>query len=283
MQLPSFLFRALVLPILLMTPPASAETVLRFGVYTSDKASDMVRQFRPLMNAIEQGLQERTGTPVRVSMQVASNYEKGIEDLVEGRVDFSRFGPASYVMAKRANPEVRLLAMESKNGGKRFKGLIVVHADSAYQSVGELRGARFAFGDPRSTIGRYLVQKYLVEHGVYSGDLASYHFLGRHDAVARAVAAGNFDAGAVKSRTLQKAVKAGVPLRELASFENVTKPWITRAGMEDELYGALRDTLLGIKDSEGLKGLGKEGFLPGDDSEYDFIRQAMTASAAFEN
>ncbi len=262
---------------------AQTEIQLRFGVYTSDKASDMVRQFRPLMNVLEERLQTQMERPVRISMQVASSYEQGIADIVTGSVDFSRFGPASYVIATGENPQLRLLAMESNKGSKRFRGMIIVHADSALQSVPELAGARFAFGDRRSTIGRYLSQQHLLENGLRATDLGEYVYLERHDAVANAVASRQFDAGAVKSGTMKKYLAKGAPLRVLAHFDNVTKPWIARAGLDPEVFDALRTAMLTFDDQTALASLGKEGFLAGSDSEYDFVRKAMTATRSFHD
>lgn len=267
--------------LILLPSFAVAEIQLRFGIYTSDKATEMVRQFRPVMNALERSLAERLSEPVTISMQVAASYEAGLEDIVEGRVDFSRFGPASYVLATRANPGIHLLAAENNKGRKRFKGLIIVHADSPIQTLQDLRGKRFAFGDPRSTIGRYLSQQQLLEAGISAPDFASYAYLGRHDAVAKAVAAGDYDAGAVKARTLKKALSSGTPLRILSEFDNITKPWIARANLDQRVVSALRESLLQMQDATALKALGKDGFFPAGDAEYQFIRAAMVASEAF--
>ncbi len=136
----------------------NADVTLTFGIYTSDKPSTMVKKFRPILNVLQADLSERLGEPANIRMQVAKSYEKGVEDLVEGRVDFSRFGPASYVMAKKENPDIRLVAMESNKGEKTFNGVICVAKNSAIQTVEVLKAKRVAFGNKRSTIVRYLSQ-----------------------------------------------------------------------------------------------------------------------------
>lgn len=73
----------------------------------------------------------------------------------------------------------------------------------------QLRGQTFAFGDERSTIGRYLSQLLLVQHGIRADELLSYEYLGRHDRVGTAVGAGQFDAGALKESTFRKLKKKG--------------------------------------------------------------------------
>lgn len=256
---------------------------LTFGVYTSDAATEMVKQFAPILAVLDEMLAERLGVPVKTSLRVASTYEGGVEDLVEGRVDFARMGPASYVMAKELNPGIRILAMESKKGSKIFQGVICVHSDSEIQEVAELKGRRFAFGDERSTIGRFLAQELLAENGIAATDLDGFDYLGRHDKVGMAVGRKKYAAGALKEGTFKKLVAAGEPIRVIAYFPNVTKPWIARTGMPPELFLSIQETLLHFDDATALKALKKDGFLRGDDTDYDSIREAIRASHSFDS
>lgn len=266
----------------LMSSPLHAASELRFGVYTTDKPTAMVKKLRPIMNALETALSQRLGKPVTLRMQVARNYAQGLQDLVTGKVDFARFGPASYIRAKTTNPHIKILAMENHRGGKTFHGVICVRADSPIQVVRDLKGKRFAFGNARSTFGRYLSQQYLLDHGLTASGLAGFAFLGRHDKVGEAVGAGDFDAGALKESTFHKLVRQGVPLRALAKVPIVTRPWVARSGLPEPLYQAIRDALLQLKAPKALKALKKDGFLPGDDTDYDGIRAAMARAAAFD-
>ncbi len=266
-------------------PPDLSEPVreLVFGVYTSDAATEMVKQFSPALDVLEVALGEQLGERVKISLKVASTYEGGVEDLTSGRVDFARMGPASYVMAKEISPGVRILAMESKKGSKTFNGVICVREGSDIESVAQLKGKRFAFGDARSTIGRFLAQELLVENGIRSENLEGFDYLGRHDKVGMAVGSGMYAAGALKEGTFKKLVAAGEPIQVIASFPNVTKPWIARAGMAPELFDGLRKVLLAMDDKKALGALKKDGFLPGDDADYDSIRSAIEASHSFDS
>jgi len=278
------IFRYIIICVLSLFPLiCQADTLLKFGVYTSDKPSAVVKQFRSILNAIESGMSQRLGEQVKIKMQVASTYEIGIQDIVTGTVDFSRFGPASYITATRRNPKLTILAMESKKGEKRFNGVICVAKNSPIQTIKNLKGRSFAFGNKLSTIGRYLSQLYLFEHGIKASDLSSYEYLGRHDRVGTAVAIGKFDAGALKESTFKKLINKGKPLRALVTFPNVTKPWIARSGLNKKISHALKETLLSIKDPKVLKFLKKDGFLPGSDTDYHIIRKAMAKNHFFFN
>lgn len=261
--------------------PAKAETLLAFGVYASDKPSAMVRQFRPILNALEKSLTELAGEPVRIRMQIAKTYEQGVIDLVAGQVDFARFGPASYVRAREADPRIEILVAESNKGRKTFNGVITVAKDSPIQAVSELRGKSFAFGDERSTIGRYLSQLHLMRNNVRASDLKHFEYLGRHDAVGAAVGAGRFDGGALKESTFKRLLKKGVQLRAIARFPNVTKPWIARGGLDAKHKKLLRKALLALKNPDALKALKKDGFLEGSNEDYAGIRESILNNHLF--
>ena len=260
----------------------SKTLALNFGIYQSDKATVMYKKFTPVLERLQEDLEQRLGTPVDIRLTIFKTYDDAISALVQGSVDFVRFGPASYITAKQAQPAIELIAMEQENGEKRFKGVVIVQANSPYQTLQDLKGKRFAFGDPNSTIGRYLIQAELVKAGIHSRDLAAHKYLNRHDTVARAVEMGDFDAGSVMMTSFQQANEKGT-LRILASFENVTKPWVARQGLDRKAFEALRQCLYELKDPATLKELKISGFVPTSDAEYEFVRAGMKLAEAFEN
>lgn len=258
-----------------------ATVALTFGVYQSDKATVMYRKFLPVLEYLQSRMEDDLGQPVDIELKIFKGYTQANDALVTGEVDFVRFGPASYVIAKDRKEEIQLIAMEEKKGRKRFQGLIVVRTDSPIHTLSDTKGRRFAFGSDKSTIGRYLAQAELVRAGIHARDLAAYDYLGRHDKVFKAVALGDYDAGALKENTLKSQNKAG-SLRVLKAFENVTKPWIARAGLDKRIIVAIRHGLLSLKDKAVLKIFKASAFLPTNDQEYAFVREGMRLSAEFE-
>ena len=169
----------------------------------------MYQKFQPIVNELNRQFTLSPEVDRSVDFRIYETYEEGVNDLVAGEVDFMRLGPASYVNAKQRNPDIRLLAMESVNGKRRFRGVIIVPESSPAETIADLRGKRFAFGNKNSTIGRYLSQKLLVQSGVKAKDLAGFDYLGRHDRVAYAVGLGDYDGGAVKESTFLKEQRKG--------------------------------------------------------------------------
>ena len=254
---------------------------LNFGVYSSNKPSAMVKVYRPILKELEKNMTQRLDRNVDIRMQIAKDYDQGISHLINGRVDFSAFGPASYVEAKRMNQGINILAVENVKNSKVFYGIIAVNKDSTISDISELRGKSFAFGDEGSTIGRFLSQLELEQADIRASDLNRYEYLGRHDKVGTAVGAGSFDAGALNEKTFKKLVESGEPIRELTRFPNVTKPWIARSGLDDEILTALRESLLEVKDQKTLAALKIDGFLEGSDDDYRVIRMAMENNSIF--
>lgn len=278
---PKGLIAAGLISVAALASPAQAEVTLKFGVYATDSRSDMERKFRPALSALEADLSKRLGDTVNITLQISPSYEGGLDDLLEGRVDFTRLGPASYVLGKDKNSGISILAMDSKKGQKTFNGIIAVAEDSNIRSASQLKGRSFAFGNEQSTIGRYLSQLYLRENGVHAGDLSKYKYLGRHDKVGIAVGRGEFDAGALKESTFKKLVKKGLPIRALAKFPNVTKPWVARPGISSRIETALRESLLALNDPAALKALKVDGMLPGTDEDYAVIRKSIKENDQF--
>lgn len=260
---------------------AHANIGLKFGLYASDKPSVLMKQFAPVLRALESMLSEQLGEPVKISFKFSKSYEAGIQDLTTGAVDFCRFGPASYVAAKKANPNISILALEANNGQKSFNGVICTRKESGIQTVGDLKGKSFAFGNELSTIGRYLAQQHLRENGIKESDLGGYEYLGSHMNVGVAVARGKFHAGALKEKTFKKLAKKSSGLTAIATFPNTTKPWIARAELPEPVRQALEDSLIGLKDPAVLKGLKKDGFLRGSDADYDAIRTSIENNELF--
>lgn len=271
---------------LIMGTSVSAETEtaepveLTFGVYSSDKATVMYKMFIPIVRHLQESTEAKLKQPVDIFIKIFRTYDEGIDALVQGQVDFVRFGPASYILAKAKNPNISLVAMESKKGRKRFQGMIFVSKDSPIERLEDVKGKRFAFGDHNSTIGRYLAQAELVKAGIYESDLETYKYLGRHDKVVKAVLLGDYEVGSAKESTFNKYNKKD-KLRVIHRFDNVTKPWIAREGLDPAVGEALKETLLSLIDKDILSEAKISQFVEASDLDYQIVRDGMRIAQEF--
>ena len=264
-----------------LTRDERAGEEIRFGLYESEKASKLYRRFAPLIDELERAINSRSASPIRIEIKIFDAYDKAISSVAEGRVDFARFGAASYVQVKKLDPTVEILVIEQKEGRTTFNGMFIVREDSPIREIEDLKGRRVAFGSRRSTIGRFLAQALMARHGVYASDLAGFDYLDRHDKVLKAVQIGDYDAGPIKESTFGSA-RPRDGLRVLHEFTLITKPWIARGGLPAELVTLLRETLLDLEDREALAALGLSGFERSDDASFQAIRTAIEESIEFE-
>lgn len=260
---------------------AQAETDLVFGVYASDKPSAMVEQLRPTLDLLERNLSGRLGDDVKIKLEVLRDYQTGVEVLTSGKVDFARLGAASYVVAKDEAPEIDVLAAELNGDSKYFQGVICVRADSDIRQVPDIKGKTFAFGAEQSTMGRYVAQLYLTRMGILADNLKAFKYLERHDRVAAAVAAGQFDAGALEETIFNKLANEGLPIRAIASYRDMTKPWVARVGLAPALKAALSAALVDVRDPAALAALRFDGFTAADDRDYEGTRAAIKENWRF--
>lgn len=256
---------------------------LEFGVYPSDRATVMYRKLTPVLESLCEPLETQLDRKVDIHLTIFKDYESGIDALVNGEVDFVRFGPASYILASEQNDQIQLLAMELRKGLKRFNGLIIARKDSGIQTVEDLKGKSFAFGDRNSTIGRFLSQSLLVENNISSKELKKFAYLGRHDLVAQAVINGSFDAGALKSSTYIKLCDPEEVV-VVQAFENVTKPWVAREGLPKKICDAITASLFTLEEKEDvLMELGCSGFAEASFDDYELVQDGMKTAIEFDS
>ena len=171
---------------------AAAPADLVLGVHPFKPATQMTRAFTPLVNY----LTEKLGEPV--SLRVARDYQAHIDAVGRDELDIAYLGPVPYVKLVEQYGPRPLLARQAIGGNPVFHAKIFVRADSPIHALTELRGRRFAFGEPHSTMS-HLVPRYMLwQAGVPVEQLGGYKFVGDHVNVALGVLAGDYDAGAVK-------------------------------------------------------------------------------------
>lgn len=115
----------------------------------------------------------------------------------------------------------------------------------------------------------------MARAGITAASLKDFKYLERHDRVGAAVAAGQFDAGALEGTVFDQMVAAGAPLRPLVIFPNPTKPWVVRVGLAAPVVEAVRASLLAIHDPVALAALRFDGFEAADDGDYEVTRASI--------
>ncbi len=256
---------------LLPTVAATATTPLILAVHPYLPAAEIQKRFAPLAEYLSRTL----GQPVTV--RVGQNYDKHIDAIGKDLVDIAFIGPAPYVKMLNKYGSKPLLARFETKGSPNLYGVIFTRRESPLQILKDLRGKRFAFGDPESTMSHIVPRALLIDAGVPVSALQEFKFLGSHHNVALAVLAGDFDAGAVKREVFDEFEAKG--LRALTVTPATPDHlFITRSTLPAAEVQKLRAALLGLKDQPDGKEImvalhkGLTALIPVQESDYEQLR-----------
>lgn len=262
------------LPGLAQGEPTGAPTEeIVFGTLPIAKPTKLLAQYRGLVEYYERVL----GQPIR--FEVGKDYPDAIAKFQSGYYDFGYIGPAPYVIATRTSPlgtdNFRLIAALETAGKPYFHAAIIAGIDNtAIQSLSDLAGKRFAFGSRLSTLSCYLPADMLIQAGALE-QLASFDFVGKHDAVANAVHLGRYDAGAIKEGVHgQFADKVKVIAKSEPVWDFLI---LAHKDMDTALFERIKEATLSLKDPAVLKPIKPEvtGFVPTEDGNYDNLREII--------
>ncbi|HEB50657.1 MAG TPA: phosphate/phosphite/phosphonate ABC transporter substrate-binding protein [Desulfobulbus sp.] len=141
------------------------------------------------------------------------------------RVGFVLANPAIYLPLSMQGELWPLVTLENLRAGKgypMFGGVIFVRADSPYRSYEDLQGVSFTAVSPKSLGGWLMAWRELRAHGVTpAGGVDKVFYAGTHDKVVYLVRDGRFQAGTVRTDTLERMTREG--RISLADFRVITR------------------------------------------------------------
>jgi phosphonate transport system substrate-binding protein len=259
-------------------PPG--QKTLTFSSTPYMKKSEIVAAFEPIAKHLSRTL----GVPVR--FEVAESYKDLIERTALGQFDIVQLSPLSYVLARDEVKDLRLLGSSLSFGTTSYSSFIVVRASASYENLASLRGKRVVFVDERSGSGFLFPYRAFARHGVDPERDLKIRFSGSHDRSIDMLNAGEVEAAAVSSGTLNNARRGEVlgvgDLRILHKAGRIpydalcVSPRIPESGAR-KISGAF--ALLNTRSSVGRDALarakGLTGWVRTDDSNYDEIREVL--------
>ncbi len=259
----------LVLMLVMASGPALANPPeeLHLGSVAMDVPAEMVRRLTPLTDY----LSRKTG--LRISFRASPNLGSAVNDLGRDFTQIAYLTPVAYLEA-REKYKARPLVAPLTHGKSTFHLVIAVRRDSPYVQPKDLRGKRFAFGDPQALLQRAVV----VGSGIRLEELGGYEFLRHYDNIAKAVLNGDFEAGILKDTLFEEFAPRG--LRQI--YVSPPLPGYLFAVSERvpaATVAKLEAALLELKASNPehrliLQALDKgyDGFVRVEDRDYDLIR-----------
>jgi len=275
----SFLAAAGVAGLTIVARPAFADRAnpdkLRVALLPDENASTIIQNAQPLKKYLEDVLKK----PVEII--VATDYSSMIEAMRFGRIEVAYFGPFSYVLAKSKAKEIEPFAVGVERGKPFYNSIVIANADGPVKSVEDIKGKSFAFGDQASTSSHLAPRTLLAKQGLIGDKDYKVVHLGKHDAVARAVAAGQVPAGALSEAIYRVLVAEKrvdpAKLRELALSPPIPNYPMTMQGyLAPQLKESIRKAFLELNDPVILKLFRVEKLAPATDKDYDVLRDMAT-------
>lgn len=258
--------------VLLLPAVAADKPVIRFGVIPRYNPLVMYKRYQPIMDYLT------AETPYRFELKISRDYPEAVRFLQQGVTQISSLGDVTFAEASLRYQASPILKPLNADGSPFYRSAIIVRADSPLRSLKELRGKNVAFGSLHSTSGNLIPRYLLWDNGVRLQDLKSFSNLQHHDAVAKAILKGQFDAGAVKDVVAEKYKPHG--LRILAwSGPIPSVPFVVRRDTSPEVVKAITQALLKLdrnnpRHKEIMKNWDDEfcnGFAPAQQSDYATI------------
>jgi len=250
---------------------------LRLSMIPTTDPGKMIRESEPLINYLE----KETG--IKVEMTIPTNYAAVVEAIANDQVDIAYLGGFTYVQASK---RVGVIPLVQRDQDQNFHSLFITHPDSGINSLSDLSGHTFAFGDVNSTSGHLMPEYFMREAHVDAEVIAKAIYTGGHDGTALAVANKRVDAGALDETVYQKMVqdgkidpaKAKVFLTSPPFFDYV---WVARKGLDSKLAEAFSSAFLKLDESEPqqkavLEILRAKKYVRANDGDYDRLRQAAS-------
>jgi len=251
------------------------EHALRLAMIPSTDPGKIVRDSQPLVKYLEKE------TSSRIELVVPTNYAAVVEAIANERVDIAYLGGFTFVQASR---RAGVLPLVQRERDQNFHSVFITQPRSGINTLTDLKGHSFAFGDVNSTSGHLMPAYYMRAANVDQGLLAKALYTGGHDATALAVANGKVDAGAMDEVVFGNMMKSGKITPEQVRVFYTTPAffdyvWAARKGLDPKLSDSFAAALLKLDASNPehkalLDLLNANKYLRADDSSYDKLRQA---------
>lgn len=216
---------------------AADKPLVRFGVIPRYNPVVMYKRYQPIMDYLTQN------TPYRFELKISRDYPEAVRFLREGVTPISSLGDVTFAEASMLYGAIPILKPLNQDGSPFYRSAVIVAKDSPLKSLSELKGKKMVFGSPHSTSGNLIPRYMLWNSGIRLQELASVTNLKHHDAVAKAILKGQYDAGAVKDVIARKYMSYG--LRVLAYSDPLPSvPFVVRKEAPPEFIRAVKQALL---------------------------------------
>ena len=182
----------------------SARDTLQFGVglFQPDKEKNDAT-YKPLADYLGKKLGRK------VLLRTVDTWEGLAKSLANGETDMALMGPWGYVLANH-NAGAQAISTILYDGKPEYFAIWVTHPKSGINSVADMKGKTFAFGDKGSTSGYLIPFHQFQKLGIDPESYFSKVVYTRHQAIETSVTRGELDVGADYNRNRDAMISEGL-------------------------------------------------------------------------
>jgi phosphonate transport system substrate-binding protein len=262
---------------------------------------DLVMAFVPSQNRdvvqtngdiLAKYLTEKTGYNIKAV--VLNNYSAVTEGMTSKNVDIAWVGPLDYVVAHKINgAEVMTKSVRCSRDTPpvclpSYKAFIIANVNSNINSVSDLRGKKFVFGDTLSTSSNLWPRYVMKKNGLDPDKDVTRSNISNQTQIAITVCQGAADAGAIydDARTNSGAATSCPGIMQKTKIVATTDPPIPgdpqmiRQGLNSAQKQKVKDTFVAMGNDPEMKKALKalytiDGLVPAQDSDYQLVRDIV--------
>src|SRR5258708_24125610 len=213
-----------------------------------------------------------------VNLVIPTNYNATVEALGNGSLDFAYLGGLTYV---KAHKQYGVVPLVQRSSDLAFHSLFITGAGSGINSLADLKGKNFVFGDINSTSGHLMPYFEMKQAGINVDADLKFRYTGSHPATAKAVESGAADAGALDESVYNSMIADGKLDKSKVRVFYTTKPfvdyvWAARKEIDKARQEKYAQAFLQLKegqDDEVLKILRGKSFVRANDDEYSVLKR----------
>jgi phosphonate transport system substrate-binding protein len=213
-----------------------------------------------------------------VNLIIPTNYNATVEALGNGSLDFAYLGGLTYV---KAHKQYGVVPLVQRTTDLQFHSLFITGTNSGINSLADLKGKTFAFGDINSTSGHLMPYFELKQAGINVDADLKFRYTGNHPATAKAVESGAMDAGALDETVYNSMIAEGKLDKTKVRVFYTSKPyldyvWVARKDLGKDTLEKFAKAFTDLKEGKDDQILGilrGKSFVRASDDRYELLRK----------